>query len=180
MTVAKRTREAVRARPFLQDALAAGVVNYAAAAESLDVDAGSEAIAAALRRYESELAHDASGSTGEPSGSVQGSESPQASPASARVRLQRGLERVELGGGDADDPLVAVGGTGYRVDAGELAAVTARGDAIGATDLERVLGRLRTAEIGVEVAAVGSSTLVVVVPGRVSADALRLTESVFE
>ena len=168
MSVAERTREAVRARPFLRDALAAGVLNYAAAAERLDVDAGGDAVAAALRRYESELTR-----------ASQASES-----ASARVRLQRGLERVQRGperaGSEATDPLLAVGGEAYRTGDGRLAAVTARGDAVGARELERVLGRLRTAEVGVEAAAVGGETLVVLVSGRASADALRLAEAVFE
>jgi hypothetical protein len=55
MNVAERTREAVRRRPFLHDALAAGVVNYAAAAEFLDVDRGDDAVTAALRRYADDL-----------------------------------------------------------------------------------------------------------------------------
>jgi len=37
MSVAERTRAAVREEPFLHDALRAGVVNYRAAARYLDV-----------------------------------------------------------------------------------------------------------------------------------------------
>src|SRR6056297_2372029 len=62
MSVAAATREAVRDRPALYDALRAGVVNYTAAADALDVDGDREAIATALRRFAAELADDA-GST---------------------------------------------------------------------------------------------------------------------
>ena len=55
MSLAAGRRAAVRARPWLLSALRAGVVNYAAAADSLDVDGDREAIATALRRFESDL-----------------------------------------------------------------------------------------------------------------------------
>ena len=48
MSLAAETRAAVRARPWLLEALRAGVVNYAAAAESLDVDGDTDSIATAL------------------------------------------------------------------------------------------------------------------------------------
>ena len=54
MTVASETREAVRSEPFLHAALAAGVLNYTAAARYLDVG-DEEAVAAALRRYAEDL-----------------------------------------------------------------------------------------------------------------------------
>jgi len=55
MSVAERTREAVRERPFLLAALGAGVVNYSAAARWLDVDGDEESVATALRRYAADL-----------------------------------------------------------------------------------------------------------------------------
>ncbi|PSQ40560.1 hypothetical protein BRD10_02000, partial [Halobacteriales archaeon SW_12_71_31] len=62
MTIAARTREAVRARPALRTALAADAVNYTAAARLIATDAAvdaddddHEAVAAALRRYADEL-----------------------------------------------------------------------------------------------------------------------------
>lgn len=157
MSVAERTREAVQARPFLRDALAAGVVNYAALAASLDVDAGEEAVAAALRRYESELT--APGGSG-----------------AARVRLERGIEPCE----SATDAVLTVGGESFRSGEGRLAAVIARGAGATPTACERVLGRLRTADVGVTAAAVGGDAVTVIVSGRESATALRVTERVFE
>ena len=56
MSLASETRDAVRARPFLYDALRAGVVNYTAAARELDVDGEVDAVATALRRFAEELA----------------------------------------------------------------------------------------------------------------------------
>lgn len=199
VTVAERTREAVRARPFLHDALAAGVVNYAAAAATLDVDAGEEAVTAALRRYAEEL-------------------SPPDDAGEARARLHRDLVAVGADGdgvgdtaasdgGDAGDtvaegddggpddttaasdgaadPLLVVGET-RLVDAaavgrrrGDLAAVLATGD-VAPSAVERVVGRLRTADIDVVAAAVTTDALLVAVPRRAGADALRVVEAVFE
>ncbi|PSQ55313.1 hypothetical protein BRD22_09550 [Halobacteriales archaeon SW_8_68_21] len=59
MSLAAETREAVRARPFLRDALRAGVVNHSAAATWLaerdGLDGDPDAIAAALRRFREDL-----------------------------------------------------------------------------------------------------------------------------
>jgi hypothetical protein len=44
VTLAAEAREAVRRRPFLYDALGAGVVNYSAAARLLDVDGETDAV----------------------------------------------------------------------------------------------------------------------------------------
>lgn len=171
MSVARRTREAVRERPFLRDALAAGIVNYAAAAERLELDAGPEAVATALRRYADELAE-------------------QSSPESASVRLKRGFTPVKTArAGDGSEPegddrpengLLTIGETSYRSDSGDRAAIVARGDGVVPTALERVLGRLRAEEVSVSAAAVGDGTLVVIVSSRDSASALRVTEAVFE
>lgn len=55
MSVAARTRRAAREDPALYDALRAGIVNYSAAARSLDVEGDEESIATALRRFADEL-----------------------------------------------------------------------------------------------------------------------------
>jgi len=164
VTVAERTRAAVDARPFLRDALAAGVVNYAAVAEGLsvaDAEDDTDAVTAALRRYASEL------SRAVPSGD-------------ARVRMARGLSLVdtsesETGGSDDTVPLFRLGGVALVDATGDLTAVLARGD-VDARELEHVLGRLRAAGVSVTAAGVGDGVLVVVVPDRVGATALRTVE----
>lgn len=200
MTVAERTRSAVDARPFLRDALAAGVVNYAAAAETLSVaDAESntdgrgdtDAVTAALRRYAAELSR-------------------SSPPGDARVRMERGLSSVDMDesetgidadesetGVDADEsetsvdtsgtaatpgdsrdapPLFRLGGVALVDDpGGDLTAVLARGE-VDARGLEHVLGRLRTAGVSVTAAGVGDGVLVVAVPDRAGATALRTVE----
>jgi hypothetical protein len=55
VTVAAEARDAVRTHPFLLDALRTGVVNYTAAAEFIDLDADTETVATALRRFEDDL-----------------------------------------------------------------------------------------------------------------------------
>ncbi len=182
MTVAERTRQAVDARPFLRDALAAGVVNYAAAAETLSVADASgtsangtddtDAVTAALRRYATELSR----------------ESPSDG---ARVRMERGLSVVDADGTDAeagegdddagagggeDTPLLGLGGVALVDERdGDLTAVLARGD-VGARGLEHALGRLRAVDVSVTAAGVGDGVLVVAVPGRAGATALRTVE----
>jgi hypothetical protein len=161
MTVAERTRAAVRDHPFLSDALAAGVVNYSAAASLLDIDAESDAVTAALRRYGDELAR------------------PTADH-DARVTIERGLSVVtDADANSATDPLLRVAGTALTDDDGRLAAVIARGD-VDAFALEQTLGRLRTAEIAVEIAGVGRDALVVVVQSRESAAAVRAVEDALD
>jgi len=152
MTVAARAREAVDRRPFLRDALAAGVVNYTAAARLIDAG-DTAAVAAALRRYAEDL-------------------DPHTPGGDARVTMTTGFGLAEAGP-DAE-PLLSVGGTALAPDAGSLTAVVARGAAPGA--LETVLGRCRTA--GVEVVAAGAAreTLVVAVPRRDGPETLRVVE----
>jgi len=154
MTVAQRTREAVRARPFLRDALAAGVVNYTAAARYLGVGED-EAVAAALRRYAEELSDD--------------------QPATAaRVRMESGLGRAEAG-----ETLLRVGDAGFAAEAGSLTAVLAAGSlSVGA--FRRLLGRCETAEVTVHAAGFTDETAIVVVDRRDGPDALRIVESVCE
>jgi hypothetical protein len=166
MTVAERTREAVRARPFLQDALAAGVVNYTAAARHLDVG-DEEAVAAALRRYAEELAHEQPAAT-------------------ARVRMESGLGRVEAdaerpaddaGERDHPDALLQVGDTAFAPGAGSLTAVLAVGS-VSVAAFRLILGRCESADVTVRAAGYTDAAALVVVGRRDGPDALRIVESV--
>ena len=152
MTLAADTREAVRRNPFLYDALRAGVVNYSAAARFLDVDGETDAMVAALRRFAEDLPDYERPGSGPP------------------VNMQSGV-----GAGDPADALLVVGDLALVPDAGSLTAIiaSARGDAAA---LRQVLGRVETAEVGVEAAAVGGESLVVVVGRRDGPDALRAVE----
>lgn len=152
MTVAADTRAAVRERPFLETALRAGVVNYTAAARVLDVG-DTEAVAAALRRY-AEAADE---------------HSPPETDAS--VSMQSGVGRSD----DNSSGLFSVGDACFAADGGDLTAIVAEGD-VEPEVLEPVLGRLRTADIGIEAAAAGDGYLAVVVGRRDGADAVRAVE----
>lgn len=177
MTVAEETRAAVRERPFLYDALRAGVVNYAAAATALDIDADPDAVATALRRFANESGDDAS-SDGR--GDADGA-------GDAHVRMERDVGRIDhqadtRDGNDAEgdaEPLLAVGGTEYAADAGDATAIVAAGD-VGPRALERVLGRLRIAGVAVDAAGMTPTGLAVVVRRRAGADALRAVEAVLD
>jgi hypothetical protein len=152
MTLAADTREAARRHPFLVDALRASVVNYTAAARFLAVDGETDAVVAALRRFAEDL----------PDYERPGSDPP--------VSMQSGL-----GEGDPADALLVVGDLALVPDAGSLTAITAGGDA-DAGALRQVLGRLETAEVAVEAAAVGGGSLVVVVGRHDGPDAVRAVE----
>ena len=175
MTVAEDARAAVRARPYLFDALRAGVVNYAAAAEALDIDADTDAVATALRRYAADL-------------------DPPSVDADARVTMHSGVRALEdaadtaagadagaggdaNAGGDADaDDLLSVGGARFADAGGDLTAVVAAGD-VDARALEAALGCLRTAGVAVEATGVVDGELVVVVGRRDGATAVRAVEA---
>jgi hypothetical protein len=161
MSLAGETREAVRARPFLHTALRAGVVNYSAAADLLDLDGDREAVATALRRYAADL--------------------PASDPESRQVavRMHSGVGWVEAG--SEADPLLSVGATGFSpaVEGGRLTAVVATG-AVDADALASVLGRLAAEEISVEAAGVGDDSLVVVVGRRDGAGAVRAVEDALD
>jgi hypothetical protein len=166
MSLAAETRDAVRERPFLFDALRAGVVNYTAAARELDVDGETEAVATALRRFAEEL------------------DATKRTEAQASVTMQSGVglaDGVDDAPEDAadDEAVLAAGGIGIVPDAGSLTAVVATGD-VSATALETVLGRLRTAEVAVEAAGVADDTLVVAVERRDGANAVRVVEGALE
>ncbi|MFB6222054.1 MAG: hypothetical protein ABEH86_00050 [Haloarcula sp.] len=155
MSLASETRDAVRERPFLYDALRAGVVNYTAAARTLAVDGEEEAIATALRRFAEELSDD------------------PAHDSDARVSMQSGLGRAELA--ENGDAVLAVGDTSYVDDAGSLTGIVATGD-LSSAALSEVLGRLRATDVSVEAAGVTEGALVVVVPRRAGPDTLRVVE----
>lgn len=155
MSLAERAREAVRANPFLHEALRAGVVNYTAAARFLDLGTDDEdAVVAALRRYAEELpAYEASGRQ-------------------AAVRMESGLGAVD---GDADEALLTVGDRSLVPDSGSLTAIVATG-AVDGPALGHVLGHLETLDIAVEAAGTAEDSLVVVVSRRDGPDALRAVE----
>ena len=167
MSLAAETREAVRQRPTLYDALQAGILNYTAAADSLDIDGDTEAIATALRRF------------GESLSTADDEEEPARS---MTVRMESGIDRVDT------DARLAVDGVGFgtNTDAApaadvadgspSLTAIHATGD-VDSDLLATVLDRLRIADIEVAAAGVADDALVVVVPRRAGATALRLVEA---
>jgi len=176
-SLAEHTREAAREHPFLVTALAAGVVNYAAAARFLDVEGDPEAVATALSRYADELDF--------------GTERRRA-PVSIRRGVglgDRAGDRTDgtpgngdADGGDAttgDGPLLAVGDLAVRADAGNHAALVATGTVDCAT-LSAVLSRLSVEGIEPVAASVGGETLLVVVDDGDGPDALRAVESALE
>jgi hypothetical protein len=145
VSIAERTREAVRDHPFLVDALRAGVVNHAAAAAFLDVDGDPESVATALRRYAASL-NDA-----------------DSAGRDARVTVERGVA-VADGAGVDDPPALRVGGVAV-VPGGDATAIRATGD-VDAAALGAVLARLRVEGVAVEAAGVADGSLVVVVGRR--------------
>jgi hypothetical protein len=177
MSVAAATREAVRDRPALFDALRAGVVNYTAAADTLDVDGDREAIATALRRFAAELA-DAESTA---------DETPESTERSITVRLHSDIASQEC-----PDALLAVGGQGISQPASAPAAAEATEAAVdtdgqtalrvtGDVDarlLAAALDRLRIAEIPVAATGLAAETMVVVVPRRAGPTAVQLIEAV--
>ena len=150
MSLASDTRDAVRRRPFLHAALAAGVVNYTAAARYLDVG-DEEPVAAALRRYAEDIP------------------APDHA-ADARVNMQSGVGRV-----DPADALVTVGDAAFGPDQGNLTAIIATGE-VGPSALGRVLARLDIEGIAVEATAGAEGYLVCLVDRGAGVDALRYVE----
>jgi hypothetical protein len=158
-TLAAATREAVRARPLVYDALRAGVVNHRAAADrllpDLPGDPDPDSVATALRRFADDL--------------------PPVDREARRatVRLRRGVGPVE------GDPLLAVGGVGLGETGGDETALLATGD-VDARALAAVLARLRGAGVPVGAAGVAGDTLVVVVPDGDRTAALRAVEAALD
>lgn len=154
MSIAERTRSAVREHPFLFEALRADVVNFTAAACFLDVG-DPEAVAAALRRFGEDL-----DDYTPPSGDT-------------RVTMESGL-----GEADPSEALLVVGSTALAPGAGSLTGVLATG-AVSPSGLGHVLGRCDVADLSVEAAGVADDSLLVVVERRDGPDAVRLVEDVF-
>ncbi|AUV81466.1 hypothetical protein C2R22_07185 [Salinigranum rubrum] len=158
MSLASEARDAVRKRPILYDALRTGVVNYRAAADRLDLDGDPEAVATALRRFAAELDPLTTRSVETP------------------VRMQSGVSLVEEEAVDIDpdDLVVAVGGKRV-VRGGEMTAIRASGG-VDASACRHVLACLETASVVVDSVGAVAGDLVVVVPRRQGATALRVVE----
>ena len=161
-SLAAATRDAVRERPYLLDALRAGVLNYAAAARVLseEVDAldgaDEDTVTAALRRFRDEL-------------------DPYERPdGDARVSMRSGIGPADGTEGE-DDPLLRVGENDYA-SGGSMTAVVATGEVAPAV-LAQTIDRLRAADVAVEAAGVAGESLVVVVERRDGPDALRVVEA---
>jgi hypothetical protein len=171
MSLAAETRDAARARPFVLDALRAGVLNHSAAADWLADEAGLDgdldAIATALRRFREELSDYATADRA----------------ASVSMRSGVGVVDGDDVGLDADDaehtpdadPLLRVGGAAV-VPEGIATAILATG-AVDAAALAALLRRLAAADVAVEAAGVAGETLVVVVGRRDGATAVRVAEA---
>lgn len=153
MTVAAETRAAVRERPFLLEALRAGVVNYTAAARGLGTGEDPDAVATALRRFAEQL---------------------PARETTARrtsVSMHAGLAPDAAG-----DALLRVGDRGFSTGDGQFTGLLATGD-VDAASLAHVLGVLGSHGVGVEAAGVAGNGLLVIVARRDGPDALRGLES---
>jgi len=176
MSLAAETRAAVRARPWLLRALRAGVVNYTAAAESLDVEGDADSIATALRRFAEDLSP------------VELTER----DATVRMRSGVGLAGVDRVGSDESgatipeataetdaETLLSVGEAAIVTTDGSLTALVVEG-AVDSAALAAVVERLAAENVVVDAAGVAGDELVVVVPRRDGANALRLVESALE
>lgn len=153
MSLAAETRDAVRDRPFLLDALRAGVVNYAAAARAIDVADDTDAVATALRRFADDLPP------------------VERADRDARVTMHGGLAPTEGG----DDALLRVGDRAFADEGGKHTGVLASGR-LDVEVLERALGLFRAHDVAVEAAGTAGDGLVVVVARRDGATAVRLVE----
>jgi hypothetical protein len=173
MSLAAETREAVRARPFVRDALRAGLVNHSAAASWLaaraDLDGDPDAIAAALRRFREDLpAYETEARTASVS---------MRSGVSIADDATEANDGAEGDGADAD-PLLRVGDAAV-VEGGDRTAILATGD-VDAAALADALGRLGAADVEVAAAGVAGDALVCVVSRRDGASAVRVVEAALE
>lgn len=167
-SLAARTREAVRARPALRVALAAGAVNHTAAARLIaaDLDLGTDdhdAVAAALRRHAEELRLE----RGERQGSV---------------RMVTGVGVVDAAGEteSGSDTLLVVGDRVVREGAGSQTALVLEGRDVDARALSAALARLDAEGIDVAAAGVSEDTAVLVVGRRDGADGVRAVEDALD
>lgn len=149
MSLAKDTRRAVRARPWLLSALRAGVVNYAAAARSLDIGAEPDAVATAIRRFEERLPPLDAGSH------------------DARVTMDRDAANAT----DLAASLLAAS----KDSSDAVAVVTVSGD-VDTQVLQHCLGCLHAVGIDVHATAAVDDRLVLLVPRRTAPDTVRTVE----
>ncbi|MFC3959894.1 DUF7523 family protein [Halovivax cerinus] len=157
MSLAAATRDAVDERPFLADALRAGLCNFTAVARFLDVDGDVEAVATALRRYAEELQPYETGSR------------------SVRVTMESGIEPVD----EPSDAILQVGETSLGTGRGDRTAIVATG-AVDAASVAHAMERCRVAEIALTaVSFVDDTAAVFVVGRRDGANALREIEASF-
>ncbi|EFW92767.1 hypothetical protein ZOD2009_07854 [Haladaptatus paucihalophilus DX253] len=160
MSLAEATRNAVRRRPFLLEALRADVVNYTAAArflaDEIDVGDDTDAVSTALSRFADEL----------PTYEIDSRD--------ARVTMRSGLGRAD----DPADSLLVVGDAGFTPDSGSLTGVIAAGD-VDCVAFSAVLSRLVAEDVDVVAAGVAES-LVVVVERRDGANAVRFVEDALD
>ncbi|WP_306058120.1 DUF7523 family protein [Natronococcus wangiae] len=161
MSLASETRTAVDEHPFLVAALRAGVVNYTAAARYLDVDGEVDAVATAIRRYAEELP------------------AFETDARDVRVRMESGITPISADGSHPETALLAVGGTSFRTDGGELTAIVATG-AVDTTALAESLQRLSLAEIAPVAAGVSEGAMMLIVERLEGANALRAVEDALE
>lgn len=150
MSLAEDARSAARSRPFLLEALRAGVVNYAAAARVLGVSDDTEAVAAALRRFAGTL------------------DDRDVAERDARITMH-GLESVE------DDALLCVSGSGFGIGDGPYTGIVATGE-VDPVALGHALALLGAHGHAAVAAGAAGEAMVIVVERRVSAAALRLVE----
>lgn len=151
MSLAAETREAVRAEPFLLEALRAGVVNYAAAARWLDVSDDYDAVSTALRRFAGDL--------------------PDRAPqhCDVRVSMHSGIAKTQ------EDGLLRVGDETYGGNSGSLTGIIASGD-VSPRALAFTLAVLAAHEIEPAAAGAGVDSLVILVDRAAGPSALRLVE----
>ncbi len=161
---AAATRDAVRARPLLYDALRAEVCNHRAAADrildDLPGDPDPDTVATALRRFAADAAP------------------ADCESRRAPVRVRRGLAPVD------DEPLLAVGGMTLGEDAAaDRTALLATGD-VDSRALEVVLAHLRVTGVATTAAGVtaggGAGALAVVVSDDDRTAALRAVEDALD
>lgn len=161
MSLASETRRAVDDHPFLLAALRAGVVNYTAAARYLDVDGETDAVATAIRRYAEDLP------------------AYETDARDVRVRMESGITPVSADGSQPETALLAVGGTSFRTDGGDLTAIVATGG-VDTTALAETLQHLSVEDITPIAAGVGEGAMMIIVEHLDGANALRAVEDGLE
>ncbi|MFB6153283.1 MAG: hypothetical protein ABEJ27_03430 [Halodesulfurarchaeum sp.] len=156
-SLAAETRSAIDARPYLKEALRAGVLNVAAAARYLDLEGEHEAVATALRRYAEEL------------------ESREPRERAFTVRMERRVTDVNalLSVGGEGQPLVQADPDGARTTAPTALVVT--GD-VDARLVGTVLTRLAETELTLIGAGMAEERAVFLVPNGSGSTALRIVE----